>query len=267
MIKHIRGEAEINDYVAPASTEFAFNDVVTRDANGRLAKATASTPRSELLGLIQATISSTDSNYASTKVVPVLEFNEEAEFEADVDTGTAVSTMVGKRFDLNDHNGLNVQKEGQKHFQVTGFVSASKVRGKFITAGDKMRLVSYQETISVADFTDGGGAVGTLDLKAIIPAGAVFARSLITNVVGWAGDTSAVLTLGDGTDVDRYNTGTPSIFATAVAGADAGAPSGTLFHADAKTVTATVTTNADFTACKSNGSGRATITLFYYVAE
>lgn len=264
MIKHIRGDVEINKYDAPASTEFAFNDVVTRDSNGRLAKATATTPRSELLGLIQQTIATTDSDYASVKPVSVLEFNEDAEFEADVDTGTAVAAMRGKRFDLNDHNGLNVNKTLQKAFQVTSVISTSKVRGKFVTSGDRMRIVSYQQTVVYTELTDGGSTAGTLDLSTEIPAGAVFLRSLVTDITGFAGDTSAVLTIGDGTDVDRYNTGTPSVFATAAAGADMGAPSGTAHHSAAKTPKLTITSGSDWGLVTA---GALTVTLFWYEAD
>lgn len=264
MIKHISGDVDVRPYTAPASTAFAFNDVVTRNASGVLAKATASTPRAEILGLIQTTIASTDTDYASAKSVPVLLVGDcDAEFDADVDTGTLVATMVGKRFDLTDENGIDVTAEGQKSVEITRYLSATKARVKFITGGDKMRLVSYQETVALASFTDGGSTVGTFDLGISIPAGAVFARSLVTGLTGFAGDTSAALTIGDGSDVDRYNTGTPSVFATAAAGADLGAPSGTLWHTAAATPKLTITSGADFT---SVSAGQLTVTLFYYVA-
>lgn len=264
MIKHIRGEQTFEDYTAPASTAFDFNDVVTRDANGKLAKATASTPRSELLGLIQATIVSTDADYAKNKTVSVLLLCGEAEFEATVDTGTLTTAMVGLRFDLNDEDGINVNAQTQKCVQITNFISTTLARVKFVTSGDRMQLVSHQQTVLFSQFTDGGSTVGTLDLATVIPAGAVFARSLITGITGFTGDTSATLTIGDGTDVDRYNTGTPSLFTTASAGVDLGAPSGTLFHSAVKTPKLTVTSATDFTAVVA---GQATITLFWYEAE
>lgn len=265
MIKHINGEVVINDYIAPASTAFAFNDVVTRNSSGQLALATATTPRSELLGLIQATITSSDSDYASTKSVAVLEFNDDAEFEADVDTGTLTTSMVGKRFDLNDHNGINVNATLQKSVQITNYLSTTKARVKFITSGDRMRLVSYQQTITRAEFTDGGSTLGTLALGVTIPAGAVFERCLVTDITGFTGDTSAVITVGDvGGDVDRYNTGTPSVFTTAAAGCDMGAPSGTLWHTAAVVPDVHITSNADFTAVTA---GQLTITLFWYEAD
>lgn len=129
------------------------------------------------------------------------------------------------------------------------------------------RLVSYQEVCPVTSFTDGGSTSGTLVLSHTIPAGAVYARTLFTSLTGFTGDVSATATLGDGSDVDRYNTGTPNFFTTAAAGVDAGVPSGTLFHSAAiATVTLTVTTNSDFTLCKTAGLGTVLVTLFYYKA-
>ena len=264
MIKHISGEVVINDYIAPASTAFDFNDVVTRNSSGQLAKATATTPRSELLGLIQQTITSSDSDYASAKTVAVLEFVDNAEFEADVDTGTLTTAMVGLCFDLADEDGINVNVTLQKSVRITNYISASKARVQFVKSGDKMRLVSYQETVTVADFTDGGSTLGTKALNVTIPAGAVFARCLVTAITGFAGDTSAVITVGDvGDDVDRYNTGTPSVFATAAAGCDMGAPSGTLFHAAAVVPDVHITSGSDFGAVSA---GQLTVTLFWYQA-
>lgn len=263
MITKNSGEVCVEPYIAPASTAFAFNDVVTRDANGKLAKATATTPRSELLGLIQRTILSTDTDYASDKSVPVLQFDDDGDFLADVSTGTLVQAMVGKRFDIDDENSINVNKTIQKSVEIVRVLSTSKAIVKFITAGDRFRLVSYQETVSRAAFTDGGATVGTYNLNTTIPAGAVFARSLVTGLTGFAGDTSATLKIGDGTTADRYNTGTPSVFATAAAGADMGAPSGTLWHTADVTPKLTITGNADFTNVTP---GTLTVTLFWYQA-
>lgn len=122
------------------------------------------------------------------------------------------------------------------------------------------KLVTYQETILFSQFTDGGGASGTLALSTTIPAGARYQATLISGLTGFTGDTSAVIIVGDGTDTDRYNTGTPNVFVTAAAGVDMGVPSGTAFHSAAKTPTVTITSAADFTAVVA---GAATLTLFY----
>lgn len=126
-------------------------------------------------------------------------------------------------------------------------------------------LVVARQRISVADFTDGGSTAGTLVLGFTIPAGAKVIASKLDDVVGFAGNVSAAMTIGDGTDVDRYNTSTLNVFSNAVA-IDGGAISGTAIHATAiSTVTVTVTTDSNFTTCKSNGSGRATVSIYYYL--
>lgn len=111
----------------------------------------------------------------------------------------------------------------------------------------------------MGDFTDGGSAAGTLALDETLPIGAWVLRSVLRNVTGFTGNTSAVMVVGDGTDVDRYNTGTPSVFTTANA-IDLGAPSGTQIHTAAATVTVTVTGGSDFTAITA---GTATISIYF----
>lgn len=125
------------------------------------------------------------------------------------------------------------------------------------------KIVAYQETVAFGQFAGGGGAAGTYDLQTSIPAGSVFLRSLATEIVGFANDSSCVLTIGDGTDVDRYNTGTPSIFTTAAKGVDLGVPSGTLWHTAAVTPKLTATSATDWGAVNA---GSVKVTLFYYYA-
>lgn len=128
-------------------------------------------------------------------------------------------------------------------------------------ADDDWRTTSgvIRQTVLFSQFTDGGSTVGTKTLTEQIPAGAFVRQTLLHNVTGFTGNTSAVLTVGDGTDVDRYNTGTPSVFTTAVA-IDMGVPSGTKIHVTAATVTLTVTSATDFT---SVSAGALTISIFY----
>jgi hypothetical protein len=116
------------------------------------------------------------------------------------------------------------------------------------------------QTVDFDDFTDGGAAVGTLQMTGSIPAGAIFLYSKVLVPAGFAGNTSAALTIGDGSDVDRYNTGTPSVFATAASGVQMGNPSGNRFHTAAIQPTLTVTANSDFTAVNA---GQLVVTLFY----
>lgn len=119
-----------------------------------------------------------------------------------------------------------------------------------------------KQRLTKADFTDGGSTSGTKDLNATIPAGVIVHQSFITNVTAFSGDTTATVTIGDGTDVDRYNTGTPSVFSTDTS-VSAGAVSGTAYHdAAISTVRVTMTSTADFTNVAS--SGAMTVSIHYY---
>ena len=89
-----------------------------------------------------------------------------------------------------------------------------------------MDLQVYQETVALAQFTDGTGRDGTYTCTFDLPVGFWVHRAILTDVTGFAGDTTATITIGD-TDVDRLNTGTPSVFASAAI-IDIGVPSGIL---------------------------------------
>lgn len=118
-----------------------------------------------------------------------------------------------------------------------------------------------EERVEQSQFTDGGAAVGTYVLKQQIPVGASVIQALVTDVVAFAGDTSCTLTIGDGTDADRYNTGTPSIFA-ATDMVTMGAPSGVREHSAAKSVTLTATSASDW---GSVTGGALTVRIVYLV--
>jgi hypothetical protein len=117
------------------------------------------------------------------------------------------------------------------------------------------------ERVTREQFTDGGGASGTYTMTKTIPAGAWVLRSKLLNVVGFTGNTSAVVTIGDGSDVDRYNTGTPSVFSNAVA-IDLGAPSGTQIHTSPVAPVITVTGGSDFTNITA---GAMTVEILYWL--
>jgi hypothetical protein len=263
-IKQNRGCNAINAHKKAASETFSFNDVVYKNSSGYLTKAVATTPRNLLLGLIQREVLSTDSDYASNTDVPVLEFpsDPDAEFDMPVESGTPTQAYEGRFVDLNSEDGVNVDAQIVKCFKITRFISATVVRGKFVTDGERVRLVTYRQSFTRAQMTDGGSTSGTLALSTTIPAGAVFVQSMLTNLIGFTGDTSASIQVGDtGGDVDRYSTGTPSVFTTAAAGADLGVPSGTKFHADAVVPDVLITSNADFT---NVSAGSADIALMWY---
>ena len=114
-------------------------------------------------------------------------------------------------------------------------------------------LVFYEETgIVYTQFTDGGSAAGTYQVKFELPVGFYVERTQLLNLTGFANDTTAAITVGDGSDVDRYNTGTPSVLTT-LGALDLGVASGVRFLATANRPTVTVTGGADFTSINAGG--------------
>lgn len=104
----------------------------------------------------------------------------------------------------------------------------------------------YEESgIGFADFTDGEGASGTYTCGFTLPVGYFIERCWLTNVTGFAGDSTATIIVGDGTDTDRLNTGTPSVFTTATA-IDLGAVSGTQLVATAFKPVLTIAEDSDW---------------------
>jgi hypothetical protein len=155
--------------------------------------------------------------------------------------------------------GRLVLKGKKGLYQVDDVTNTEKL---IIPAAYPSTLKSYKQTVTRAEFTDGGATTGTFVMSATIPAGSVMAKSTVTAITGFTGDTSATIQIGDGSTADRYSTGTPSVFTTAAQGVDVGAVSGTAWHTAAvTTVTLTVTTNADFTNCTA---GSVDVTLFWY---
>jgi hypothetical protein len=117
------------------------------------------------------------------------------------------------------------------------------------------------QRITYSQFTDGGATVGTKVLNEGIPEGAWVLRSKLRNLTGFSGNVSATIQIGDGTDADRYSTGTPDVFSSLDA-ADVGAPSGTQIHADAKSVTVTITSSSDWGLVTA---GAVTVDILYWL--
>ena len=107
-------------------------------------------------------------------------------------------------------------------------------------------LEYFGETgILYTDFTNGGAAAGTYTCKFTLPVDFFIHQIAVNNVVGFAGDTTAVIIVGDGSDTDRLNTGTPSVLTT-TSSLDMGPVSGTQPITTAFQPVITVTGGADW---------------------
>ena len=111
---------------------------------------------------------------------------------------------------------------------------------------------SISKRLVKTDFTD-VTTTGTYTFAEEIPLGALATYSTVSDVVALTGDTTATVQIGDGTDADRYTTGTPNLF-IAITQLSVGAVSGTAYHAAAKAPVVTVTVATDFTATAAAGA-------------
>lgn len=121
-----------------------------------------------------------------------------------------------------------------------------------------------RETVTYADFTDGGAAVGTYTSSESLPIGAVVTLSWVVVNSVFSGDTSCALDIGDGTDEDRYTSGAALDIFTSATFLSGGAPQGTAYHAAAKSPVLTATSGSDWGSVATTGS--LTYTIQYYIA-
>ena len=121
-----RGNFHTEYFPKKVSTAFAINDLVYLDSNVYLDKCTSTTATA--IGLIQQTISSTDSDYASATMVPVLVGDADAEFLCTA--SGAAQTDVGEFIDLTNCTTVDVGNSTYDIFYVTGLVSATSVIAK-----------------------------------------------------------------------------------------------------------------------------------------
>lgn len=128
-----KGKFHTEYWPKKASTAFTRGALVTKTSGaGTIEPAVAATTK--VIGIVDKTIASTDTDYASTTLTPVrVPTSPDCEVEADV-TGTLASTDPGTSFDL-DATGLIVDKAATttKILLCKRFISATK--GIFSLAG------------------------------------------------------------------------------------------------------------------------------------
>lgn len=129
-----------------------------------------------------------------------------------------------------------------------------------------IRFGEIFQSVGVADFTDGGGTSGTLDLTDKLPAGAI--------VLGWtfdcsgafAGDTTAVLTVGVSGNGAKFSADSnQSVFTTGKKGSASTAA--TSFQASEIAPRLTITSSTDFTLVVTNAGGAGKIRIKYMVFD
>lgn len=133
--RQYESEANHKPYKKKASTAYAFGDAVALDSNGYLIKAIETTPASDIIGIIQETIASTDADYASTRevLVDVARKGDDGDwFIAKVGTGTAAQTDVGEEVDLTSAGKVDVTASSVKVVKVQRVISTTLVLVSFL---------------------------------------------------------------------------------------------------------------------------------------
>lgn len=119
----ISGKPKVEWWPKKASTAFTYGALVYPDGSGAIQPADSTS--GEHIGVILKTVTSADSDYASTPKVPVDVAGENDVFEATV-TGTLTTAMVGTYLDLSDSLVVNAAGTSKKVVLCVGFISATK---------------------------------------------------------------------------------------------------------------------------------------------
>ncbi len=132
-------------------------------------------------------------------------------------------------------------------------MSSANVNLELERSAVALGLRKVGQWVEFGNFTDGGGADGTLVLNKKIPAGSFVFGSKVKVTTGFSGDTTAVMNIGDGSDDDLFSVTTHNVLSAAdnlVEGADAvsggTAVAGIVPLASETTITLTVTGGSDF---------------------
>lgn len=120
------------DWSKTASTAYAIGDLVAADADGSgvgfdIANATST----HHIGIVQQTVASTDSDYASTTRLGLL-IDEFGEYLAVVGTGTADANDEGNLVDLKSDGTLDVTAGSVKVFLIRKFLGSALVQGNIV---------------------------------------------------------------------------------------------------------------------------------------
>lgn len=114
----------------PVTTSTALvKGTLVEFTSGLIAAADADETAVNVVGVLKKTIATTDTDYASARNVPVLvPVHRHVIWEAD-GTGTFAATDIGTEFGISDSATVDKAETTTVCFKMTGFISASKIRG------------------------------------------------------------------------------------------------------------------------------------------
>lgn len=150
-----------------------------------------------------------------------------------------------------------------------GEIVDADVNASAAIANTKLGLPAVRtvtQALTVSEFTDNTNATGYVDLSTQIPAQSIVIGWKINVTSGFAGDTTAIASVGVAGNLDAFSADTAqSVLAIAKVGSNALAAES--YTTAATTVRLTVTGGADFTTIKTANTAACTITVYYVQTE
>lgn len=126
--KLYKGRTKQEWFPVTTSTALSANSLV-EFTSGLIAAADADETAGGVRGVLVKAITSTDTDYASSRSVAVqVPLDRHCVWEAD-GTGTFAATDIGTEFGISDASTVDKAETSTVHFLMTEFISASKIRG------------------------------------------------------------------------------------------------------------------------------------------
>ena len=123
-----KGKTKTEWFPVTTSTALSKNTLV-EFVSGLIEGADTDESAINVVGVLGKTIASTDSDYASSRMVPVIvPVEKHVEWIAD-GTGTFAATDIGTEFGLSTSGVVDKAETTTVCFKMTGFISASKIIG------------------------------------------------------------------------------------------------------------------------------------------
>lgn len=119
-------QGKVKTMLLPVTTSTAFTkDTLVTFSSGLLVAVTSSTASADIVGVIRKTIASTDSDYATARLVPV-DVPVERFTVWEGDTASAVVSDIGIETDLTDAGTVNRGATSVKAVRMNKRLSATK---------------------------------------------------------------------------------------------------------------------------------------------
>ncbi len=130
----VKGRTILRSYPRTASVTMTKGDLVIF-TSGLLATATAGDNAATVVGIIQKSVASTDSDFATSAVAMLVECpaDSECELVGPVANGTLLTTSVGVKFGLTSAGAVDFADTSNTDLECVAFISGTQGRFQLLT--------------------------------------------------------------------------------------------------------------------------------------